>query len=88
MASLHALGRRAASQARLSADAARIPDAPAALRLSSRLTVEAERPSAQASDRIECPAAMPLEISARSASVSASLERFLARGRIPPDGLQ
>ena len=56
----------------------------AKLRLHSRLTVEGARPSNAAIDRIERPATTPREISSRSDSVNASLERLLRGGRIPP----
>jgi hypothetical protein len=45
-----------------------------------------ERPSNLAIDRADCCAVAPLEITSRSASVSASLERRRWAGRIPPCG--
>jgi hypothetical protein len=54
------------------------------LRLISRLTVEGERRSEAAIDRIEWPATKPREISSRSARLSARGERLLGGGRIPP----
>jgi hypothetical protein len=54
------------------------------LRRISRLTVDGDRPSAEAIDRSEHPATTPREISSRSASVKASRERLRAGGRIPP----
>jgi len=56
-------------------------------RLISRLTVEGERPSNLAIDRTDRCAATPLEITSRSASVNASLERRRWAGRIPPCGM-
>jgi hypothetical protein len=85
-ANLHGFGRRARSQARLSEAAARYgPEPP--LRAISRPTVDGARPRLQAIRRNECPCTNPREISSRSASVSASLERRRGDGRIPPLGL-
>ena len=56
------------------------------LRAISRLTVDGARPRLQAIRRNECPCASPREISSRSASVSASLERRRGGGRMPPVG--
>jgi hypothetical protein len=58
------------------------------LRSISRLTVEGERPRKPAIERIDCPTAIPREISSRSASVNDNLERARSAGRIPPDGLR
>jgi hypothetical protein len=45
------------------------------LRLISRATVEGERPSFLAIDRADSAAAIPRDISSRSTSVKANLER-------------
>ena len=85
LASLHAFGRRARRQACRSEAAARYgPEPP--LRAISRLTVEGARSRLQAIRRNECPCASPREISLRSASVSASLERRRGGGRMPRVG--
>ena len=58
----------------------------AAIATISRLTVEGERPSSLAIDRADRCAVTPLEITSRSASVNANLERRRSAGRIPPCG--
>jgi hypothetical protein len=57
------------------------------LRQISRLIVDGARRNAAAIVRRERPATRPLEISSRSASVSARAERRRAAGLIPPLGL-
>jgi hypothetical protein len=52
--------------------------------LISRLIVEAARLSDAAIERIERPATKDRDISSRSASVSANLDRRLEAGLIPP----
>jgi hypothetical protein len=46
--------------------------------------VEAARPSRLATERIDSPVVIERDISSRSASVSASLDRQRGAGRIPP----
>ncbi len=55
-------------------------------RVTSRLTVDAARSRPMAISRIDEPAAMPREISSRSAKLSARRERARATGAIPPRG--
>jgi len=83
LASRHGFGRSARSQARASASVARYVLRPP-WRATSRLTVEAERPRRAAMRRIDCPAAIPREISSRSSSTSAAGQRRRATGAIPP----
>src|SRR5262249_54997573 len=84
-ASLHVFGRRARRQACRSEAAARYRPLPP-LRSISRLTVEGARSSLLAILRKEGPCASPRDISSRSTSVSASLERRRSGGRMPPVG--
>jgi hypothetical protein len=56
------------------------------LRLTSRLTVDGERPSDLAIERTERCATSARDISSRSASLKASGERRRWAGRIPPCG--
>src|SRR4029077_5853576 len=56
------------------------------LRAISRLTVDGARLRLQAIRRNDCPCGSPREISSRSVSVSASLERRRGGGRMPPVG--
>ena len=84
-ASLQGFGRCALSQAAWSASLARYAFKPP-LRLTSRLIVEAERPSSFAMLRNDRSQAIPLEISSRSQSVSANLARCRGGGRMPPLG--
>src|SRR3981081_174013 len=85
VANLQHFGRRDRAQAFSSASVARHQLKPP-LRLISRLTVEGERPSSLAIDRADRCAVTPLEITSRSASVNANLERRRSAGRIPPCG--
>src|SRR5665213_567048 len=83
MPSLHCLGRLACSHACESASDARYLFRPP-LRAISRLTVEGALPIMIAICRIDALAAMPREISSRSARLSARRERQRAAGAIPP----
>jgi hypothetical protein len=76
-------GRRARSHVAASAIAARYRRRPL-LRAISRDTVECERPRIAAIALLESPAAMPREISSRSATVSCCLLRARGRGLTPP----
>jgi len=82
-ASRHGFGRRASFHACASASVARYRWRPP-WRAMSRLTVEGDRPIPAAIWRIEVSAAMPREISSRSASVSARRERRRVAGTMPP----
>src|SRR6266849_1259004 len=85
LARRHRLGRKADSQAWLSASWARYCGRPP-WRLTSRLTVEAARSKRLAISRIDEPEAIPREMSSRSARVRARRERQRAAGGIPPRG--
>src|SRR5215216_2144747 len=85
-ASRHLFGRRALSQVRSSASKARYLTHPP-LRPTSRLTLEAARPKRAAMAPNESPAASPLEISSRSAWLSARLDLRLWGGANPPVAL-
>ena len=52
--------------------------------LTSRFTVDGDRPSRTAIERIDSLAAIPLEISSRSTRVSARDDRQRDCGRMPP----
>jgi len=56
------------------------------LRLISRLTVDGDRPSDLAIDRIDRFATMPLDISSRSERLNANRDRRRGAGRMPPCG--
>src|SRR4029434_7452407 len=77
------LGRRARSQAEASASLARYAARPA-LRLISRVMLEAARPNCAAMQRAERLAAIPREISSRSRALSADGARRRTAGAIPP----
>lgn len=78
------LGRRASIVARLSALIARYVSRPP-LRRISRDTVDGERPKPTAIAAADCPAAIPREISSRSADDRCRSLRFEGATRIPPD---
>ena len=82
-ASLARLGRNPRRHAARSATRARYFLLPP-LALTSRYTVEGERPRDWAMARMESPAASPLEISSRSLRDNRSSERCRAVGRFPP----
>jgi hypothetical protein len=71
--------------AQIAAFAARYGFAPP-LRATSRLIVEGARPRAAPMARMDLPATRPREISSRSGSESASLDRVRGGGRMPPLG--
>src|SRR5512143_4036878 len=81
--SLQLLGRQDRSQAIWSAWLAQYHCCPP-LRCSSRLMVEGALPNCLATERIDWPVTTAREISSRSATVSATLERRREAGRIPP----
>ena len=82
-ASLHGFGRVARDHAARSARAARYRRRPP-LALTSRLTVEGDRPNETAIARTEYPAARPREISSRSARLNRPAARRRGSGLIPP----
>jgi len=56
------------------------------LRRTSRLTVEGERPSDLAIERIDLWATIPLDITSRSDKLNAKCDRRRGAGRMPPCG--
>ena len=83
VASRQGWGRRARSQARASATAARYAQRPP-WRGISRLMVDGARPTDAAIWRMERGFAMPRDLSARSASVSDQRDRRQTAGANPP----